>query len=271
MRVSLINNDLHKNNIAFSGDDNNKNKGKEINDFLKKAGKTLKSNPDEKTAKEYIEKMDEYKKWAEEQLKEQNKKVPGLFVRAFKWFGKINKTGNKAIDTASMLTRVVLWGNVGKEAVGTTLYTVQALTNQDLPEDKRKFVGMYDLVVGLVSTAFSFIFGVGLESKIKKGYKKILKPLSEAENQATKSKAGAAIVGLAAFSSFFLQTIIGKRIVAPAVGTPMAGKLRSYMEEREAAQRTEKEKKAKGQVSPIPADALVLAKTSNIKIIATKA
>lgn len=163
------------------------------------------------------------------------KAIPKIFETLVKTFGKIKieKTGNKTLDTASRLTKVVLWGNVGKEAVGTTMYTVQALTNDDLPPDKRKFVGMYDLSVGVISTTFSFIFGVGLEKKIKNGYKKMLKPLSESENAAIRAKGAAAIVGLAAFSSFFLQTIIGKRIIAPAIATPAAGKIKTRMEENE--------------------------------------
>ncbi|HNW25415.1 MAG TPA: hypothetical protein PKI94_01340 [Candidatus Gastranaerophilaceae bacterium] len=162
-------------------------------------------------------------------------KIPKVFNHVVKLLGKvkIDKTGNKALDTASALTHVVLWGNVGKEVVGTAMYTVQALTNEDLPKDKRKFVGMYDLAVGVVSTCFSFIFGVGLENTIKNGYKKLLKPLAESENLALKSRSGAAIVGLAAFSSFILQTIVGKRMVAPAVATPVAGKLKKKLEERE--------------------------------------
>lgn len=185
----------------------------------------------EKRAKDLFESIKSVEETAKKDIGKIN--IPSIMVKIVRWFGKIDKTGNKALDTASLLTKIVLWGNVGKEAVGTTLYTVQALTNQDLPEDKRKFVGMYDLAVGVVSTLCSFVFGVGLEKKIKGGYKNLLSPLSNSADKAMRAKSAAAIVGLAAFSSYALQTIVGKRIVAPAIATPIAGKLKKQLEDKE--------------------------------------
>ena len=225
---------------------------KTLHEYLKKAiqdQKALRKNKSTKPEEFTVlkERYDEIKKVAEKLIGEV--KIPGIFKFIVKHFGKINleKTGNKNIDMASKLTTLVLWGNVGKEAVGTTLYTIQALTNEDLPEDKRKFVGMYDLAVGIVSTAFSFIFGVGLEKTIKNGYINLLKPLSEAKDPAMRAKTGAAIVGLAAFSSFFLQTIIGKRIFAPAIATPMAGKMKAKMEAADAVKKQKQQPKIDDQ------------------------
>src|SRR5574344_1000342 len=159
--------------------------------------------------------------------------VPALFPKLLKWFGK-SKSGNKAIDAATALTSVVLWGNVGKEAVGTTIYTVQALTNEDLPKDKRKFVGMYDLAVGVVSTTLSFILGVGLQAKVNNGYKNLLAPI---KTERSAGRIGIAIAGLSALTSFGLQTIVGKRIIAPAIATPTAGRLKTYFEQKEEAKK----------------------------------
>lgn len=255
MRISKINNN-YTNNVTFSGDS--------LHEKAKEAKKALKDSLRKKESveivKKHLENIDAIENKAKGLLTTKDKHIPKFFTWIVKMLGKVkvDKTGNKALDSASRLTNIVLWGNVGKEAVGTTLYTVQALTNQDLPPDKRKFVGMYDLGVGVVSTTFSLIFGVGLERDIKKGYKKILKPLSDSPNAVIRSRAGAAIVGLAAFSSFFLQTIIGKRIVAPAIGVPAGGKLRKLMEDRENAKKSKNNK-----MSAFPAEALVLAKNSD--------
>ena len=241
MRISELNNDLNIKKMSFAGNDEKSQKPLHIRyaENVEAHKKARKSGADEATFKKIKEEFDDISKAAENKIGKI--KIPKIFEHMVKLLGKVKvqKTGNKAADTAMQLTKLVLWGNVGKELVGTGLYTTQALTNEDLPQDKRKFIGMYDLSVGLVSTAFSFIFGVGLQNSIQKGYQKLFKPLSEAPKAslATKSKVAAAIVGLSAFSSFFLQTIVGKRIIAPAIATPAASRLRKMMEEKEAAKK----------------------------------
>lgn len=237
MRISNMNNYNNK-NIAFSGG----SIYEDAQEIKKQIKMGIKQGVSAEVMKGHLEKLSDIEKAAKNQLTAKDKRIPRIFNALVKWFGKVkvDKTGNKALDSASRLTRIVLWGNVGKEAVGTALYTVQALTNKDLPEEKRKYIGMYDLAVGVVSTMFSIIFGVGLEKSIKNSYKKVLKPLSSSNNPLIRSKTAAAIVGLAAFSSFFLQTIIGKRIIAPAIAVPAAGKLRTWMENKEKEKHPEK-------------------------------
>lgn len=160
------------------------------------------------------------------------------YFTAFLKFGKKLMSGEskdgKLISSDKLIekvTRLVLWGNVLKEVVGTALYTTQAMTNEDLPKEKRKFVGMYDLFVGIVSTSVSFLFGVGLQKAIKNGYTKAFAP-------AAKLPKTAVIAGAAAsFTSFVLQTIVGKRIVAPAIATPWAGKVKAKMMAKDEAKR----------------------------------
>lgn len=240
MKISTINNNKH---ITFKSND----PVESLYERSKKINKKVKTIAKKGCSAEDLEKIETELKAIADEAKGKISKVniPKIFTNLVRWFGKIKitPTGNKALDTASRLTKVVLWGNVGKEIVGTAMYTIQALTNEDLPEDKRKFVGMYDLAVGLVSTTFSFIFGVKLEEKIKNGYSKLLKPLTDSPKEIVKSRGMVAIVGLAAFSSYFLQTIIGKRIVAPAVATPIAGKVKAKMEAADAA-------KKQGQEAP---------------------
>ena len=156
-------------------------------------------------------------------------KVYAWIMRGAEAVGKVftKKTGSGK-NLASAVTSVVLWGNVLKELVGTALYTVQAMTNEDLPKDKRRFVGAYDLGVGVTSTLISFILGVGVQDYIKAGYKSLLKGAKGSP------KYGAVLEGLSAFTSFGLQTIVGKRILAPLVGVPVATKIRKGMENRDA-------------------------------------
>lgn len=226
MKISACNN-LNTQNVSFRGENSLYDQATQLQ---KEAKDTIKNKKGVEVATKLEEQAKALAKQAEKEVKSSNA-VKKMVTLAIKYLGR-GKTGNKVADTASQLTKIVLMGNVGKEAVGTALYTVQALTNEDLPKDKRKFVGMYDLAVGVVSTIFSFIFGVGLEKTIKNQYKNLLKPLSE--NEAMRTKTGIVIAGLAAFSSFALQTIIGKRIIAPAIATPAAGKLKKYMEKKEA-------------------------------------
>ena len=219
---------------------------------VKNAKEVIKSN---KSIEEKQKVIDEVKRLAEEteeqakaETKEKlktgfgsklDKTLNSVFTWVVKKFGKSDKLVNKNKSTDDLIksvTKVVLLGNTCKEVVGTVLYTTQAMTNEDLPQDKRKFVGLYDLSVGVVSTIISLIFGVGLQSKIKGGYDKILKPVSKSLPRS------AAFVGTAAaFTSFALQTIVGKRILAPAIATPHAGKRKAKMMEKQAKKEAEKQ------------------------------
>ena len=179
-------------------------------------------------------------------------KIESCLEKYFKFvmkLGRPEKTIQKnangsGFDLSKAVISAVLWGNVGKEVVGTALYTTQAMTNPDLPKEKRKFVGLYDLFVGIVSTTVSFIFGVGLQKTIKSSYEKALKPLNGI------AKYSAIIAGLSGFTSFALQTIVGKRIIAPAIGTPLAGRYKEYLMAKDAA------KKAKNAETPQPVEDL---------------
>ncbi|MBO7672443.1 hypothetical protein J6S88_03445 [bacterium] len=151
--------------------------------------------------------------------------VPNFIKKLFsKWSNSgiikyLAKKGPKGIAIA------LAAGNVGKEMVGTTVYTIQAMTNEDLPADKRKFIGLYDLVVGLISTTFSAIFGFGAIAVQDKLIKKAL----ESNKGKGYPKYAAAFAGLVWLIPQFLQTIIGKRIVAPAIATPLAGRMKENM------------------------------------------
>lgn len=141
-----------------------------------------------------------------------------------KAFGKLVEMKGK--NTTSY---IIATGNALKEAVGTVLYTVQALTNEDLPPDKRKFVGMYDLGVGVVSTTLSFLFGLGVVPFQDDIAKKLV-----GKKMAALPGFKVAVAGIAFLIPTVLQQILIKRVVAPAVATPVAGKLKKKLEEKEA-------------------------------------
>jgi len=169
-----------------------------------------------------------------------DKVLEGYFTKVTEWFGKANKLISKNASTEDLIegvNNIVIWGNVFKEAMGTALYTTQALTNTDLDKSERKFVGMYDLFVGITSTTISALFGLGLEKPIKDGFKKMFKPLEHLP------KTGAIAVAAAGFTAFILQTIVGKRIVAPAIGKPLAAKARDYLRAKEEAKKPTAEAK----------------------------
>lgn len=259
MRVSTFNNILNNTKIlAFTAENNSSNFVERLANAKKALKEAVKNKADKDTFEKLYKEFTAIEKLSKDSIVE--KDVPKIFVSAAKWLTKMKseKTGIKAVDMASTATKLVLLGNFGKEVAGTILYTVQALTNEDLPPDKRKFVGMYDLAVGVVSTTLSFIFGIGLNDWVKNRYKNLLKPLTGSSNAAIRARGAAAIVGLAAFSSFALQTIVAKRIIAPAIATPVAGKLKKTLQDMEEAK---KGKKSEETMSSMPPEALILAKT----------
>ena len=163
-------------------------------------------------------------------------KVPGWLQKPYKAFANSNLMKKFAGPRGMAYALAV--GNVLKEAVGTTFYTIQALTNEDLPEDKRKFVGMYDLMVGVVSTSVSAIFGLGAVAM----QDKILTKALEKNKGPQFSKYAAAYAGLTFLIPNLLQTIICKRIIAPAIATPLAGKWKAeQMAKLEAAKAENKQ------------------------------
>lgn len=210
-----------------------------------------------KNAKEeviYINKSGEVftKEEAEAQAKKLGKNLDELFIKKqeglqkdkqIKFFKKIYRGFANVIDkvvkkdAAKGLAIALAAGNVLKEVIGGVMYTLQAYTNEDLPEDKRKFVAAYDAMVSVVSASFSALFGFGSIFALDKIFEGLLK------KDKGHTKYAAATAGLTFFVPNLLQTIIGKRIVAPAVATPVAGKLKDKLVAREEAKKAAMEAK----------------------------
>lgn len=184
--------------------------------------------------------------------KKKDSKLDKFFERSIQRYAKsgfFKKMSELGGDDA--LAYAIVLGNAAKEAVGAAIYTVQALSNEDLAPDKRKFIGMYDLGVGIVSTTLSLITGVVMV----KGQSKLVNKMLGGELKAKQLPGYAkAFGGLKFILPVVIQTILCKRIIAPAVATPMAGQLKKKLEAKE-------EKKHPEKSNPLPAEALVLAKT----------
>lgn len=173
--------------------------------------------------------------------------------KAMAWLTGVMKkvAGSEKFDKMTKdtngLGKLLIWGNTGKELVGTTIYTVQALTNTDLPPDKRKFIGMYDLGVGVASTTLGAVAGLVMLKYQDKFVNWIVggKAAKGLPNYAR------AFAGVAFFIPVVLQMILVKRIIAPAIATPIAGKLKAKLEAREVA------KNGKQSVEIQPADLTV--------------
>ena len=217
-------------------------KSAEVDQAVKRIQKALKANKYQQLCPEYQSDLDILAKArdsygdllvkTDKATKSFNKNGHAPLDIIPKWMDNIYKKLPKLLrpllkNPGKGLALALAAGNVGKEIVGTAFYTLQALTNEDIPKDKRKFVGMYDLFVGLVSTTFSAVFGFGAislqDNLIKKGLKKY-KDVS-----GKYPKYAAAFAGLAFLIPNLLQTIIGKRIVAPAIATPIAGRMKEKM------------------------------------------
>lgn len=159
---------------------------------------------------------------------------------------------------------------IAKDGLGCYLYVTQSLNNEDIPDDKRKFVASLDLTNGLLMIAlqllmfftvshkvcqtkmFDKFFGRLFDRPIKKTYQAIVKnqPGFEDMNsikftqefEKIRSNVKDAFGGL---TSLAAATIVGKRMLVPFIATPLAGKVEKKMNEREAKQ--------KGTTQPVAA------------------
>ena len=194
--------------------------------------KKIKTTSDKGKLSEYQKELTDLKAELDVFIKEQKDQIKpaskdkGFWDHFMNGLQKITKTKTDS-DAATELTKVVLWGNTLKELVGTIICTVQAATNEYLPEDKRMFVAAYDCAVGIVSTTISVVLGVGFMELVKQGCKNALKDAKKSP------KYGALLAAFSATVSYMLQTYLGKRIIAPAIGVPVAGYAREKIQKHQ--------------------------------------
>ncbi len=79
------------------------------------------------------------------------------------WFSKSFEKAAK--DPAKYAASMLVTSIVSKDAVGCVLYTTQSWNNEKIPENKRKFVAMTDLVNGVIMVGGQFAIGKLIERK----------------------------------------------------------------------------------------------------------
>lgn len=93
-----------------------------------------------------------------------------VIAAPFKWAAN-NKSLQKKMDfalknPAEAAAKMLLLSIVSKDAVGCLFYTYQSWNNEKIPESKRKFVAMTDLMNGLVMVGGQIFAGKVVENKI---------------------------------------------------------------------------------------------------------
>lgn len=124
-------------------------------------------------------------------------------------------------------------GNVAKELVCMVVYPLQVLTNPDLPKKQRRFVGLYDFFVTCFSLAGTLLF-LWKGKKISRHVAKSLMKSYTAQPHLY-PKVQRAIEGGAFVLGIAVQTILFKRILAPALSPPLAGRVRKALEANDTA------------------------------------
>ena len=206
--------------------------------ILKKAENKIKNlgkNPSAQDYREIKELAQQARIAAEKELKDSYKnnhlkeKVDNSLDTIFEKFAKVFKYTPKNKDTnlSKSIIHAVLIGNILKDLATGVISTTQSFTNPDLTKEKRLFMGSYDIMACITTVILSYLFGPMAVDKIMNGYKKALKPLDGHPKQAF------IIAGLTTFTSLALQSIGAKRMFAPAISTPMAGKLKDKIEKHE--------------------------------------
>ena len=203
---------------------------KMVNKMINRLGKT----PSTEDYKEIKNLAAETCELAQKELDEKlltskfHRKTDEVLTKIFEKFAKLfNKEGgHKTKDLGKTIINAVLIGNILKDLMTGIVSTSQSFTNPDYSREKRLFMGSYDVMACLTTVVLSFIFGPMSVNKITSGYKKVLKPLEKTPRY------NMVINGLSAFTAIVLQSIVAKRVIAPAVSTPMAAKMKKKLEER---------------------------------------
>ena len=205
--------------------------------------KQLGKNPSAQDYREIKELAQQARLAAEQELLDSYKtrpakeKIDKFLDKIFEKFAKVFKYNSKDGDLSKKIINAVLIGNILKDLATGIISTSQSFTNPDLSKEKRLFVGSYDIMACITTVIISYLFGPMAVNKIMNGYKKALKPIEGYPKQAV------IIAGLTTFTSIVLQSIVAKRMIAPAISTPLAGKLKNKIEEHNNKKQTQNQNK----------------------------
>lgn len=178
-----------------------------------------------------------------------------------RWFGNTRipqHAGEKVLNNdRKFIDGLGVASIVAKDGLGCYLYVTQSLNNEEIPDDKRRFVASLDLTNGLLMIAlqilmfktvsnkvtqtkmFDKIFGKIFDRPLKKFYRASTKSKSEysditdikytKEFTSIRNKVRDAFGGLVSLAA---ATIVGKRMLVPFIATPLAGSVEKYMQKR---------------------------------------
>ena len=202
---------------------------------LRQAIKSIAKNPDAEDYKRIKELAATTRELAQDEITQNiqnsklSQKVDEILTKTFEKFASaFNKVGgHKTKNFGKTIVYGVLYGNILKDLMTGMVSTSQSFTNPDYSKEKRLFMGSYDVMACLTTITLSLILGPMSLNKINNGYKKILKPLEKTP------KYNLVLNGLSAVTTIILQSIIAKRVIAPAVSTPLAGIMKKKLAEKE--------------------------------------
>lgn len=155
-------------------------------------------------------------------------------------------------------------GNISKELVCMIVYPLQVLTNPDLPKDKRRFIGLYDFYVTCFSLAGTLAYALKGKTMVKDLVSKMMQK-KYLSNLAKYPKAVRAVEGGAFVLGIAVQTILFKRILAPALSPPLAAKTRKWMESNDKKKEELTSKESKILIPPENDAALTAVNNKSIK------
>jgi hypothetical protein len=227
-------NNRTNNNISFAS------KADKAKVFITKAGENF-LEADIEGIKKGINNVS---KKVEPMIKEKGTEKPSPILKAYGWLvsnvtgplaekycvkeNAIKKDSNLA-NKALTLESIILLGNAAKELMCMILYPTMTIVNQDLPTDKKRFVGIYDFFVTVFSFTGTLLFGMELTKNKTDSF--LEKALFKHRGN---NKFDKALKGLKFVTTIALQTLFCKRILAPALSPPLAAKVRKNMEANDA-------------------------------------
>ena len=171
------------------------------------------------------------------------------------------KNPEKALAAATVTSIVI------KDGIGCVMYVTQSLHNKKIPEEKRKFVAALDLTNGVLMIAAQIAMFLAMRKYSGRIFDKLFQ---KSFNPANKSNAISRfrmkanmmgetvykkLVGGKKYESFkksandvfkfcldiAAATIVGKRVIVPLIATPLANKVKDWMNKDDLKKETEKE------------------------------
>ena len=192
---------------------------------------------------------------------------------------RVRKNYIKDVETAigiGAVTSVVV-----KDGIGCVMYVTQSLNNKKIQEEKRKFVAALDLTNGILMIAAQIALFFAVREYSGKIFDKLFKgsfnPAAQS-NAISRLRMRANQLGETVYkklvgaknynefkesaSSVFkfclelgAATIIGKRIIVPLIATPLANKVKNWMNKDDLKKEAAKEAPAKPETKQIAAPA----------------